>query len=162
MGDPSQGDVAAPGDYDGDGKADLTVYRPNLGLWIVRYHTGSTFVTYMGDPNHGDIAAPADFDNDGLADFTVFRPGVALWISRKSSGGMLVTNMGDPAAKDVASNTSPYFQQKLFLGDSVAASSVSATQFVPVTTQAASVPRPSKVTTAYKPSSPLWINGTNT
>jgi hypothetical protein len=31
----ASGDVPAPGDYDGDDKADLTVFRPNTTVWWV-------------------------------------------------------------------------------------------------------------------------------
>jgi hypothetical protein len=42
------GEVPVPGDYDGDGKADPTVYRPASGTWfILKSSTNYTkFVTY--------------------------------------------------------------------------------------------------------------------
>ena len=30
-------DVAVPGDFDGDGKTDLAIYRPATGTWHVLY-----------------------------------------------------------------------------------------------------------------------------
>jgi hypothetical protein len=31
-----EGDVPAPGDYDGDGIIDLAVFRPSTGQWLVK------------------------------------------------------------------------------------------------------------------------------
>ncbi len=32
----TNGDMPAPGDYDGDGDADIAVFRPSIGVWFVR------------------------------------------------------------------------------------------------------------------------------
>jgi hypothetical protein len=92
----------APSDFDGDGISDLAVYRPGVGLWIVRKSTGGQIVTLMGDPNQHDVAAVGDYDGDGIADFAVYRPGAALWIIRQSSGGTITAFMGDPNQGDIA------------------------------------------------------------
>jgi hypothetical protein len=84
------------GDYDGDGKADLAVYRPSQALWILHYSGGGMLVTAMGDPSQGDIAAPGDYDGDGKTDLAVYRPSQALWIERLSGGGVISTTFGAP------------------------------------------------------------------
>ena len=65
------GDKAVTADYDGDGKADIAVYRS--GTWYrTRSSTGTYDTVNFGIP--GDIPAPADFDGDNKADVAVFRP----------------------------------------------------------------------------------------
>jgi len=69
---------AASGDYDGDGQAEITLFRPWKALWAER---GLTRV-YFGN----DIVQPVggDYDTDGTTDIAVFRPAPApaLWAVR--------------------------------------------------------------------------------
>ena len=47
-------DIPVPGDYDGDGKADLAIYRANIGAWFIYPSStgpsGIYGVGFGGDP----------------------------------------------------------------------------------------------------------------
>lgn len=70
---PSGGGGYTPGDYNGDGTADIAIFRPSTGLWAVRNYTR----THFGDS--GDVPVPADYDGDCRANIAVFRSSSRLW-----------------------------------------------------------------------------------
>jgi uncharacterized repeat protein (TIGR03803 family) len=67
--------TARASDYDGDGTADLLVYRPSGGEWFDR-NTGLVYL--VGES--GDVPLPGDYDGDGLNDFALYRPSAGNWI----------------------------------------------------------------------------------
>jgi hypothetical protein len=75
-----------PGDFDGDGKSDITVYRPSNGGWYTLLSsTGyTTYVNYQWGLT-GDITVLGDFDGDGKADIAVYRPSNGGWYILLSS-----------------------------------------------------------------------------
>ncbi len=66
-------------DYNGDGMADIAIFRPSTGLWAVRDITRF----YYG--NSDDIPISGDYNGDGTQDFAVFRRNIGLWAIRDFS-----------------------------------------------------------------------------
>jgi uncharacterized delta-60 repeat protein len=79
-----------PYDFDGDGRSDISVFRPSSGAWyLLRSTAGYTGVSFGAA---GDQLAPADYDGDGKTDIAVFRDGA--WYILGSQVGFLAYNFG--------------------------------------------------------------------
>ncbi len=91
-------DIAAPADYDGDGRVDVAVFRPTTGIWYLNRSTAGFQALQWG--LSGDVPVPADYDGDGKADIAVVRSGV--WYILKSQQGYTGSfNLGNANSKPV-------------------------------------------------------------
>lgn len=72
-------------DFDGDGRSDISVFRPSAGIWfLLRSQFGFDSIQFGVA---ADRLTPADFDGDGRTDIAVFRPSNGTWFRLNSSTG---------------------------------------------------------------------------
>ena len=92
------GDIPAPGDYDGDGKTDFCIFRPDaanhLGSWYIFHSAANSWLSYQFGLET-DKPAVGDYDGDGKTDIAVWRPADGIWyVLRSSDGGVTSFQLG--------------------------------------------------------------------
>jgi len=65
-------------DYDGDGRADVSVFRAVENKWFI-LRSADLGITQTIFAVAGDIPVPADYDGDGKTDLAIFRPSSGDW-----------------------------------------------------------------------------------
>jgi hypothetical protein len=91
-------DKPVVGDYDGDGRADLAVYRLANGVWYLLQSSKGYSGIQFGIAT--DIPAPADYDGDGKTDVAIYRNGVLE--QQMSTQGYTATQFGLVTDKPVS------------------------------------------------------------
>ncbi len=71
-------------DFDGDTKADISVFRPSNGVWYRLNSQNNSFNAIQFGLSQ-DKLAPADYDGDGRTDIAIFRDGVWYIINSGNS-----------------------------------------------------------------------------
>ena len=84
----------APFDFDGDGKTDLSIYRPTDSSAEADFYTqnsGNGANSNAAWGSIGDSAVNADYDGDGKTDYAVFRPSTNTWFILRSADSTIFT-----------------------------------------------------------------------
>jgi hypothetical protein len=79
--------TTARADFDGDGRSDVSVFRPNTGMWYALQSSDGGFVS-RGLGAVGNINVQGDYDGDGMTDIGVFDPADGTWRIMQSSTGI--------------------------------------------------------------------------
>ena len=70
-------------DFDGDGRADVSVFRPSDRTWYLNQSTNGFASTQWGFPT--DRITPADYDGDSKTDISVYRDGTWYWLASSNN-----------------------------------------------------------------------------
>ncbi|MEO6588267.1 MAG: FG-GAP-like repeat-containing protein [Pyrinomonadaceae bacterium] len=71
-------------DFDGDGLADISIFRPFNGQWWYQQSSNNIVrATTFGTSD--DKPVPADYDGDGKTDIAIYRPSTGEWFVLRSS-----------------------------------------------------------------------------
>ena len=79
---PVQPSAPAMFDFDGDGKTDVSLYRPSNNVWYLLRSTAGFTAYQFGAA--GDKMVPADFTGDGKTDVAMYRPSTGTWYILRS------------------------------------------------------------------------------
>ena len=91
---PTQPGAAAPVDFDGDDKTDLSIFRPTGGEWWINRSTDNTTTAFQFGAAT-DRLVPADYTGDGKADIALWRPSTGqLYVLRSEDSSFYAVPFG--------------------------------------------------------------------
>lgn len=71
-------------DFDGDGKTDLSIFRPSVGEWWYQQSSNNSVKAFTFGTS-SDRITPEDYDGDGKTDIAFWRPSTGEWFVLRSS-----------------------------------------------------------------------------
>ncbi|MGB7068767.1 MAG: choice-of-anchor Q domain-containing protein [Pyrinomonadaceae bacterium] len=74
---------STPFDFDGDGRSDVSVFRPSDSVWYLDRSTAGFSAAQFGIST--DRITPADFDGDGKTDIAVYRDGTWWYVNSSNN-----------------------------------------------------------------------------
>ncbi len=83
LGGSASPNVISPFDFDGDGKSDISIFRPSNGQWWYQ-RSSDNQVSALQFGAASDRLVPADYTGDGKTDVAVFRPSSGEWFILRS------------------------------------------------------------------------------
>ncbi|MBX3291015.1 MAG: M36 family metallopeptidase [Acidobacteria bacterium] len=92
--EPQPGISRARADFDGDGKTDISIFRPSTSLWYLERSTEGLAGVLFGLAS--DIIVPGDYDGDGKTDVAVYRPSTGVWYLLRSTEDFGTVQFGEP------------------------------------------------------------------
>lgn len=85
---PAAWRVPIRGDFDGDGRAEVGVFRPSSGRWYLLSSVSAWLSSIQANWGiAGDVPSAIDADGDRRSDMIAFRPSTATWYANRSIGG---------------------------------------------------------------------------
>ena len=92
-------------DFDGDGRTDYAVFRPENNVWYFRRSSDNSDVSVQFGLSETDFLTPGDYDGDGKTDISVWRETNGVFYYIQSSDGQVLTfqfglNGDEPVARD--------------------------------------------------------------
>lgn len=81
-------------DFDGDGRTDLAVFRPQMGAFVYQPSSGWGEQASISLGQNGDIPLVCDFDGDGISEAAVYMPSYGKW---SFSDGLETLSFGERA-----------------------------------------------------------------
>jgi FG-GAP-like repeat len=85
-----------PSDFDGDGRTDISVWRPSSGNWYINNSSIAPRIQFdWGRESLNDTAVPDDYDGDRKTDIAVWRASEGNWyIIRSATNTVINPNWG--------------------------------------------------------------------